>query len=72
LPLVTRFTGALVGPAIISATLLNGVITVTFQDGELESAPALNGPWTGTGNTTGVYTQAVGALPGTFYRVHKH
>jgi hypothetical protein len=67
-----RFSAALVGPAITSATLLNGVITVQFQDGELESAPSVNGPWVGTGNTSGIFTQGVGAAPATFYRVHNH
>lgn len=65
-----RFTGALVGPAILSATLLNGVITIQFQGGELESAPSVNGPWSGTGNASGVLAQAVGAATATFYRVH--
>ncbi len=67
-----QFTGALVGPAITGATLLNGVITIQFQDGELESAPSVNGPWVGTGNTSGIFMQAVGAAPATFYRVHNH
>jgi len=72
LPINSVFTGALVGPAILSATLLNGIITVRFQDGELESAPSVNGPWLGTGNTSGVYSQAASAVPGMFYRVHNH
>jgi hypothetical protein len=72
LALTTRFTGALIGPAILSANLVNGSIRVTFQDGELESSPSLNGPWTGTGNTSGVYTEVIGATPGMFYRVHQH
>ncbi len=67
-----RFTTALVGPAILSATLLNGVITVQFQGGELESAPSVNGPWSGTGNASGVFAQAVTAAPAAFYRVHNH
>lgn len=67
-----QFAAALVGPAILSATLLNGFITVQFQGGELESASSLNGPWTGTGNTSGVFTQAVGTAAATFYRVHNH
>jgi hypothetical protein len=66
------FAGALVGPAITRATLENGVMTVLFQGGELESAPDLNGPWTGTGNTTGRYTETPGPLPAKFYRVHYH
>ena len=72
LQITTRFSGALVGPAIISTSFLNGSLTVRFQDGELETAPTLAGPWTGTGNTSGVYTQPVGAVRVTFYRVHKH
>jgi hypothetical protein len=64
------FNGALVGPAILSATLLNGIITVRFQGGELESAPGVNGPWSGTGNSSGVYSQSANAVPGRFYRVH--
>ena len=67
-----RFFPALVGPAITSATLLNGVVTVQFQGGELESAPSVNGPWVGTGNTSGVYTQSVGSATANFYRVHNH
>ncbi len=66
------FTGALVGPAILGATLFNGSITVRFQDGELESAPTLSGPWSGTGNTSGTYTQPANVVPGMFYRVHRH
>ena len=72
LQIATRFSGALVGPAIISTSFVNGSLTVRFQDGELETAPTLDGPWTGTGNTSGVYTQPVGALRATFCRVHKH
>jgi hypothetical protein len=72
LPITTQFTGALVGPAILSVTVLNGSITVRFQEGELEIAPTVNGPWTGTGNTSGVYTQSVGGTLAGFYRVHKH
>ena len=72
LPITPVFVGALIGPAILSATVSNRVITVRFQDGELESAPSPNGPWTGTGNTSGVYTQQATAMPGSFYRVHNH
>jgi len=70
--LTPQFAGALVGPAIASATLVRGVITVLFQDGELESAPSVNGPWTGTGDTSGTYTETLGASPAKFYRVHRH
>ncbi len=72
LVLTPQFAGALVGPAITSATVANGVFTVRFQDGELESAPAASGPWTGTGNTSGIYAEAAGALTARFFRVHHH
>ena len=67
-----QFIGALVGPAITSAQAANGVVTVLFQGGELESAPAVNGPWTGTGNTSGTYTETSGTFPAKFFRVHYH
>jgi hypothetical protein len=68
----SQFIGALVGPAITSARATNGVVTVQFQGGELESAPAVNGPWSGTGNTSGTYTETNGAFPANFFRVHYH
>jgi hypothetical protein len=67
-----QFTGALVGPAITKASLSNGVITILFQGGELESAPVLGGPWTGTGNTSGSYTEMPGTNAAKFFRVHNH
>jgi hypothetical protein len=66
------FVGALVGPAITHAAIENGLMTVLFQGGELESAPDLNGPWTGTGNTSGRFTETPGPLPAKFYRVYYH
>jgi hypothetical protein len=69
---VPQFSGALIGPAITSATVLNGMMTVLFQDGELESAPTVNGPWTGTGNYTGTYSERVDLSPARFFRVHQH
>jgi len=72
IPITPQFDGWLVGPAITSATLVNGVLTILFQGGELESAPAVAGPWTGTGNRTGNYAEALGTSPSRFYRVHNH
>jgi hypothetical protein len=72
IPITPQFNGALVGPAITSATLANGLMTILFQGGELESAPAVTGPWTGTGNRTGRYTEALGTSPSSFHRVHNH
>ncbi len=71
-PITVQFAGALVGPAILNATALNGVMTVIFQGGELETAPAATGPWLGTGNTGGTYTETLGPTPARFYRVRSH
>lgn len=72
IPITTQFAGALVGPAITSTTLANGVMTILFQGGELETAAAVTGPWAGTGNRTGTYTETLGAAASKFYRVHNH
>ena len=69
--LTPQFMGALVGPAILSTSLTNGVFTIRFQDGELESALTPTGPWGGTGNTSGSYTE-VPTLAARFFRVHHH
>jgi hypothetical protein len=65
-----QFTGALVGPAVTKTSLSNGVITIWFQGGEIETAPTLLGPWTGTGNRSGIYTESPGMAAAKFYRVH--
>lgn len=70
--IVPQFTGALVGPAITGARLVDGSIVVSFQSGELETSPGVNGPWTGTGNRTGTHTETAGPAPTKFYRVHNH
>jgi hypothetical protein len=72
LVITPQFSGALVGPAILSATVNGGQITVVFQSGELESAAQVTGPWTGTGNTSGTYTAAINSTPAKFFRVHLH
>jgi hypothetical protein len=66
------FAGALVDPSVIitGIQLVGGVITISFKGGELETAPAVVGPWAGTGNSSGTYTNAVGPNPARFYRVH--
>lgn len=68
----SRFAGTLVGPAILKTTVTNGLLTVLFQDGELLTAPTVNGPWTGTGNTNGTYSEMTGQVSSKFYRVQKH
>ena len=67
-----QFSGALVGPAVTKTPLANGVMTILFQGGEIETAPTLAGPWTGTGNTSGTYTETPGAAAAKFFRVHYH
>ncbi len=64
-----QFIGAMVGPAITSTTLTNGVLNLLFQGGALESAPALSGPWTPVSNLSGLYTETIGTNRARFYRV---
>lgn len=64
------FSGAVVGPAITGATLESGVITIQFKGGELVTAARLDGPWTGTGNTNGIYSEPAGEGQTKFFRVH--
>jgi len=70
--LTTIFTGAFVDAdaVILNATVTNEVLQLTFKGGELETAPAPPGPWTGTGNTTGSFSEAIAASESKFYRVH--
>ncbi len=68
---VPQFTGALIGPAITSVTVTNGLVLLLFQDGELEKASSVLGPWSGTGNRTGSYSEPLGTANARFfYRVH--
>jgi hypothetical protein len=73
LSLASQFIAAEVDPeiAILQATITNSVMFILFKGGELESAPALTGPWTGTGNTNGTFTEPVAATGNRFYRVHR-
>jgi hypothetical protein len=66
------FTGAFVDAdaVITSAKVVNGILTLTFKGGVLETAPSLYGSWTSTGNSTGTYTEAIGGTSAKFYRVH--
>lgn len=67
------FSSAVVDPTprITSIALTNGVIAITFQGGDLEAAPGISGPWTGTGNETGTYTTNASAAPERFFRVRR-
>jgi hypothetical protein len=68
------FSGALVDPSVIITGIqrVGGDIIISFKGGELESAPAVGGPWTGTENSSGTYTSQAPAGPAEFYRVHRH
>jgi len=70
--LTPTFSGAVVHPpvpVIIGLSLTNGVLSVTFAGGELETAASVSGAWTGTGNSTGQYTESVVGNTNRFYRV---
>jgi hypothetical protein len=56
-------------PAITGLSLANGVLNVTFAGGELQTAPAITGPWTGSGNSSGQYSEPVAGGTNKFYRV---
>jgi len=70
--LAPTFNGAFVdaNAVILTSTVTNGILYLTFKGGELETAPSLSGPWTGTGNVSGNYSESVAALGAKFYRVH--
>jgi hypothetical protein len=63
------FTGAPVGPAIINTTLGNGVITILFQGGELQTASGVNSQWTDTGDVSGQHTESLGTNQLKYFRV---
>ena len=68
------FVGAFVDPSVIITGIrqAGGAIVISFKGGELETAPAVYGPWTGTGNSSGTYTNSASEGPSKFYRVHHH
>ena len=70
--IVPVFTGAAVDPTVLitGIVLTNGVVTITFRGGELETASALGGAWTGTGNLSGTYSEPVGNAR--FFRVRRN
>jgi hypothetical protein len=63
------FSGDLVGPTIINATVVGGSINISFKGGELETATSVDGEWTGTDNVSGNYTGPLGTNRLKFYRV---
>ena len=68
---VRRTSSVSPAPAITGLTLSAGILVVSFQGGELITAPGIGGPWSGTGNTNGFYTNAVSSSPAMFYRVRQ-
>lgn len=68
-PISPRFTGAVVGPAILSTTIQNGTVTILFQGGELQTAPTVEGQWSGTGDVSGTHLEVLGTNQSRFYRV---
>jgi len=65
----TAFESATVQPPEITGlSVTNGVLTISFAGGELETASAPAGPWAGTGNTSGQYTETAGEVR-KFFRV---
>ena len=68
-PINPVFGGALVFASTINAVLQNGSCSVHFTGGELQTAPSPEGPWTGTGNLSGNYTEVIGTNQTRFYRV---
>lgn len=67
--ITTAFSGAVVGPAITSFSLTEGVVNILFQGGELQTATSLDGPWTNTGNRSGEHSELVGGDTNRFFRV---
>lgn len=70
--ITSAYAGALVGPAINKISYADGTLTILFQDGELETATSLRGPWVGTGNQTGTFIGTMESSTTQFYRVHNH
>ena len=65
------YYGSAVGPLITSSQVANGLLQLSFHGGEIQTGPSAQGPWSGTGNTSGSYTEAIDQIPSAkFYRVH--
>jgi hypothetical protein len=70
LMLVPVFSGAFVQPPEITGLFeLHEIFVITFEGGELEMANSLEGPWTTTGSTNGVYAEFMTRVSKRFFRV---
>jgi hypothetical protein len=67
--LVPIFTGAPVGPMIASTSFNNGMVTVIFSGGEVQTASSPDGPWEDTDDSSGSHTEAFTPDEPRFFRV---
>jgi hypothetical protein len=69
--IVPVFESAVVDPRVIvtGIRLTNGVVTITFNGGELERCTNLGTGWNGTGNRSGTYSEPVSTGNSIFFRV---
>lgn len=67
-PLVS-YVGSAVGPLIIDSRWSGTTIRISFHGGELQTAPTIKGPWTGTGNSSGTYAEDSLGQTAKFFRV---
>ena len=56
-------------PLVTGIALVDQLIRVTFEHGELHTAPAPEGDWMPTGNSSGEYSEPIGEGSAKFYRV---
>jgi uncharacterized surface protein with fasciclin (FAS1) repeats len=57
-------------PALEPPVIADGQITITWTgNGEVQTASAVEGPWVGTGNTSGSFSEAVSPTGNKYYRV---
>jgi hypothetical protein len=69
LPITLNLKGGIVGPAILNTTIQDGTTQILFKGGELQTAPGINGPWTGTGELSGSYQEPFDPGQARFFRV---
>lgn len=56
-------------PQVTGLSVSDGLLTISFTGGELETAPTISGPWSGTGNSSGQYIGGMADGTNSFYRV---